>query len=239
MRRGFVIHHNGPNANCLGKPHSRCMNFWAGVKAYHQAKWPTSNDIAYSFGVCPHGIRFEGRGWFKRQYANGADQVGTFDGNDSEWYTVLTFIGYDEKTGIEEQPTPQMVEGVKALIRDGRERKLCSDRVLPHNRFKKKRCPGHVFTALASVWDAQSLPAPPSTPSTPDQTIEMTEDDMFTYTTTGKPIFFCHAGKTVGLNEATDLAAMRSAADAAGQKLIHFPLDDDTFAKFRDAFPGS
>jgi len=240
MKRGFVIHHNGPNTNLLGKPHSKCVSYWNGVKNYHTSKPPKGqgwSDIAYSFGVCHHGIRFDGRGWLKNQFANGSDVVGVFDGKDSEWYTVLVFIGYDPKTGIEEIPTPEMITGVKNLIQEGRDRKSCGTRVLPHNRFKVKRCPGHVFTGLASAWDAQPL----SVPSTPvDKPISFVEeDDMFTYGSPTEPVFFCHAGKSVGLNEATDLASMRAGADAAGQKLVHFNLDDDTFAKFRLAFPGN
>jgi len=64
--------------------------------------------------------------------------------------------------------------------------------------------------------------------------------EMFTYGTAGKPVFFCHAGKSVGLNEATDLAGMRKAHTSVGaEPLVHYPLDDDTYAKFRERFPGA
>jgi len=59
------------------------------------------------------------------------------------------------------------------------------------------------------------------------------EDDMFLYSTPGKPVFFCHAGKSVGINEPTDLATFA----AAGVQTLR--LDDDTFAKFRDRYPGA
>lgn len=146
MKKGFVIHHNGPPARCVGQPHSRCERYFAAVKNFHvnDQGW---SDIAYSFGVCPHGIRFTGRGWDKNQFANGSDVVGPYDGKDSEWYTVLVFLGTDEK------PTAEMVEGVKALIVEGRSRGRCGQRVLPHNAFKVKPCPGPEFTALAAVWD--------------------------------------------------------------------------------------
>lgn len=164
-KRGFTIHHNGPKANCLGQPHTRCVAFWNAVKNYHVRSRGWS-DIAYSFGVCPHGIRFTGRGWHKNQFANGTDVVGEYDGKDSEWYTVLVFLGEDEK------PTPEMVEGVKALIRDGRSLGLCGMRVLPHNAFKRKACPGPEFTAYARQWDNAPLDAPQDTPIYTD-----TEDD--------------------------------------------------------------
>ncbi len=151
MRKGFVLHHNGPPASCVGKSHTRCIAFWNAVKAYHQQKWPKSNDIAYSFGVCPHGVQFTGRGWDRNQFANGSDDVGVNDGKDSEWYTVLVFLGGDEA------PTDAMVDGVISLIDEGRTSKRCAARVLPHNAFKRKPCPGPQFTAYARAWDNQPL----------------------------------------------------------------------------------
>jgi len=157
MKRGFVLHHNGPAANCLDRPHTRCVAYWAAVRSFHMAPEPKGqgwSDIAYSFGVCPHGMRLTGRGWNKNQFANGTDLVGTNDGPDSEWYTVLVFIG------IGEAPTEQMVDGVVALIDEGRASGRCASRVLPHNAFKQKACPGPEFTTYAQLWDNRALVAP-------------------------------------------------------------------------------
>jgi hypothetical protein len=150
MRKGFVIHWNGPPANCVGRTHDRCVQYWNAVRNFHMSPTPTRDawsDIAYSFGVCPHGIRFTGRGWHKNQFANGSDVVPPNDGADSEWYTVLTFIGEGE------HPTQPMIDNVKVLIHEGRQNQLCGQRVLPHNAFKIKTCPGPEFTALAKLWD--------------------------------------------------------------------------------------
>jgi hypothetical protein len=119
------------------------MNYWDAVRNYHvnSKGW---SDIAYSFGVCPHGTRFNGRGWFKNQFANGEDVVGVDNGQDSEWYTVLAFIG------IGEAPTPEMIAGIEALIVDGRDLKRCGQAVLPHNAFKVKPCPGPELTKLCN-----------------------------------------------------------------------------------------
>jgi hypothetical protein len=154
MRRGFTIHHNGPPAKCVGRDHGRCVAFWAAVKNYHvnTRGW---SDIAYSFGVCPHGTRFEGRGWVKSQWANGDDVVGPDNGRDREWYTVLVFLGQDAT--VHEKPTPEMVEGVKAVIAEGRRLGRCGLEVLPHNAFKVKNCPGPEFTALAAKWNNAPL----------------------------------------------------------------------------------
>lgn len=157
MRKGFVIHHNGPPAKCVGRDHTRCVAFWDAVRDYHVngRGW---SDIAYSFGVCPHGTRFFGRGWDKAQWANGADVVGPDDGRDSEWYSVLVFVGGDTSTRDTELPTPEMVKATAALIAEGRRNGLCGQRVLPHSAFKPKPCPGPHFTAYARAWDNQPLP---------------------------------------------------------------------------------
>jgi len=177
-KQGFVIHHNGPNANCLGKPHSKCVSFWNGVRDYHMNTKGWS-DIAYSFGMCPHGTRFTGRGWFKNQFANGTDNVGVDDGKDSEWYTVLVFLGWNDDWAnpLDEQPTPAMIAGVTALITEGRKAEYCDMRILPHNAFKVKRCPGEYFTNYANKYTDKPFVTP--TEPKPDPTIP-SEDDMFT-----------------------------------------------------------
>jgi len=195
MRRGFTIHHNGPPADCLGQPHSRCVGFWAGVKRFHTAEPPRGNgwsDIAYSFGICPHGERLVGRGWDKRQFANGSDDVGAHDGDDSEWYTVLTFIGGDTSTADEEKPTPEMIAATAALIAEGRDSRRCGNRVTPHNFWKKKPCPGPVFTALAREWDNQPL----VTPAIP----KPEEPDMLIIDSPGKPALVIGIGGVRRIN---------------------------------------
>jgi len=171
-KRGVVIHWNGPPANCVGQPHRRCVAFFDAVKRYHGdkfgSKWAATS--LYSFGVCPHGMRFTGCGWDRNQAANGTDQVGTFDGRDSEWFTVIVFLGEGEK------PTPEMVEGVRALIAEGRRTGRCARRVLPHNAFKRKTCPGPEFTALAREWDNADLDAPATTTSEEDEMYPLIKD---------------------------------------------------------------
>lgn len=158
MKQGFVIHHNGPDTNLAGKPHSACESYWLGVKRYHVVTKGWS-DIAYSFGVCHHGRRFVGRGWDKNQFANGSDEVGVDDGKDSEWYTVLVFLGWNANSDhpVDEEPSAEMVDGVRDLIAEGRDTQRCGTRVLPHNAFKQKHCPGTTFTSLAASWNHAPL----------------------------------------------------------------------------------
>jgi hypothetical protein len=65
------------------------------------------------------------------------------------------------------------------------------------------------------------------------------EGDMFLYTAPGKPVFYCVGDKSVGLNEATDLQAIRKAHVDVGRPIPTYVLDDDTFNKFRERYPGS
>lgn len=76
-----------------------------------------------------------------------------------------------------------------------------------------------------------SLPAPP-------EPLTGVPDMAFTYGSPDRPVYFCDGGKSVGLNERTDLEAIRQAFTAADQKLPHLNLDSDTFNAFRKSFPG-
>jgi hypothetical protein len=159
MKLGFVVHWNGPLANVVGREHTRCVAYWRAVRAFHMGTKGWS-DIAYSFGVCPHGELFEGRGWYKNQFANGEDVVGPDDGIDRDWYTVLAFIGEDVAAGIREHPTPEMTNRIHELVDQGRTAGFCGLRVLPHNAFKVKSCPGLELTAWAAYWDNRSMHLP-------------------------------------------------------------------------------
>jgi hypothetical protein len=162
MKDGFVIHHD--NADHPVYPddtsHRRCERFWQGVYDWHTGANPSSphnwSDIAYSFGICRHGIRFEGLGWNRDQFAGGTDQVtDNLMYRDRYWYSVLCFLGGDE------EPTAEMLHGVLLLLRDGRESGRCGNRVIPHNLVRNKPCPGPTLTAWAYGYDNQPLTDPP------------------------------------------------------------------------------
>jgi hypothetical protein len=72
--------------------------------------------------------------------------------------------------------------------------------------------------------DCRCLTGLDGTPPRPPST----EEDMFTFSTAGKPVFFVAGGKAVGLNSANDLQAIRAAA----KDLPHFHLDLPTFEQF-------
>jgi len=61
-----------------------------------------------------------------------------------------------------------------------------------------------------------------------------TEEDMFTFSSAGKPTFFVAGGKAIGLNEQTDLVTIKAAMGS--QPLPHFQLDPETFEQFLRAY---
>lgn len=67
------IDRSSPDAFARGCDHARCASIWRAWQAFHMdgRGW---NDIAYNSGVCPHGVRFEGRGPGRRSGANGTNE---------------------------------------------------------------------------------------------------------------------------------------------------------------------
>lgn len=161
MRQGFTVHHNGlPTRLKPTDPHSKCQAFWKGVRDYHMGHngW---SDIAYSFGICHHGIRFVGRGWDKHQFANGDDEVGPDDDENGPWYSVLMFVGggYEEgsKWVPEEKPTAAMDDCLGRLITEGRRSGRCGKRVKPHSDWRRKPCPGPHYTNYCRRHDNRDI----------------------------------------------------------------------------------
>jgi len=77
------------------------------------------------------------------------------DGADRDFYTVMVMIGAGEK------PTARAIEAVRSIV--GHVRDLgAGDRVLPHNAFKRKTCPGVELTQLADALDRTPLAKPAS-----------------------------------------------------------------------------
>lgn len=165
-RSGFVVHHDQADrpVYTTDLSHGRCEAFWSAVRRYHVNVngW---SDIAYSFGVCRHGVPFVGRGWFRSQFAGGADQIpDDLAYSDAHWYSVLCFLGGPE------HPTAEMLSGLASLIAEGRAAGYCGLRVIPHNRFRRKPCPGPALTAWCELADGNpTLPTSLEEPVTPEQ----------------------------------------------------------------------
>lgn len=124
--KGLVLHYDGTNQGLAVKPHIECIRYWKNTRAFHTKtrRWV---DIGYSFGCCPHGYIFEGRGLYKQQAA----QPG---GNSTHYSCTLM-------SGPKESPTNAQVNAVKELhhwLMD----KGVAKTIKGHRDFVATECPG-------------------------------------------------------------------------------------------------
>jgi hypothetical protein len=201
-----VVHHTGGNERGAAGMRS--------IQAYHQ-KVRGWSDIAYSFVIDgDDGVVYEGRGYGIR----GGHSLG--DVNEQHGVCLMG--------NFETEPLKVVARNaLVALLQQG-EPRWWKIHLLGHRQTPgaNTACPGRNLYAQLPFIQAAAL-----TPTLPYVFEE--DDEMFLYDAPGEPVFFCADGKSVGLNERTDLATFQI------QKVKHFHLDDDTFAKFRKAFPGA
>lgn len=128
-RNGLVVHYDGSNLGLARKAHSACRAYWKATRKFHMGPrgWL---DIGYSFGVCPHGIVMEGRGWQRQQAAQ--------PGGNTTW-TSVTFM-----TGDAEKPTDAQVNAFRELRAWLRGKGLAAA-ISYHSRFISTSCPGKIL----------------------------------------------------------------------------------------------
>lgn len=125
---GLVLHYDGPGQNLSKKTHTSCIRYWQGVREFHMGSSHGWADIGYSYGVCPHGIAFEGRGAKKVQAAQ--------QGANSSWYSCSLMLGNGE------EPTDAQIASVKD-IRDYLHEKYGNSKTIKgHKDFNSTDCPG-------------------------------------------------------------------------------------------------
>ncbi|MER5622514.1 peptidoglycan recognition family protein [Streptosporangium sp. NPDC002544] len=100
-REGLVIHYDGSNQGLASKAHSACVTYWQNTRKFHMGASRGWADIGYSFGACPHGYVFEGRGLDRVQAAQ--------PGGNSSHYSVTLMSGPGE------DPTAAQVDAVRQL----------------------------------------------------------------------------------------------------------------------------
>lgn len=179
-------------------------------------------DIAYSFVIDgDDGVIYEGRG--------AGVKGGHVHGDENNNHGICLMGNYENE--YLSRPAHQ---SLLDLLRHGRDQGWWkTDNILGHRQEPGHEgdtaCPGqNLYVGLPSIRGTVLAPSP----ATPVQ-ISEEEDEMFLYSTTGQPVFFCDGGVSVGLNEATDMETFTA------QKVKHFKLDSDTFKKFRERFPGA
>jgi hypothetical protein len=85
--KGVVVHWFGSPRGA--KKHAGCPALLRSVQRSHQAG--EFNDIAYNFGVCPHGVVYELRGLAVQTGANGTTQT------NREYGAIVVMIGKGDK----------------------------------------------------------------------------------------------------------------------------------------------
>lgn len=197
------------------------------IQRFHQdvRGW---KDIAYNFVIDSNGDVFEGRG---------AGIIGgATEGQNSTSHAVC-LMGNFNVVSVTSAARRSLVD----LLRDGAAYSWWRVDLLGHQQAPgaNTSCPGtDLFRDLPFIELAARAPSVPVPPPIPIPTL-IQEDDMFTYATGGKPTMFCSGGRSVGLNEATDLAEIRDKAADADVPCPHFALDAETYAAFKAAFPSS
>lgn len=129
-KSGLVIHYDGSKQGLASKPHSACVDYWKRTRKFHMGAARGWADIGYSFGCCPHGYVFEGRGLNHVQAAQ--------PGGNSTWYSVTLMSGPGE------QPTDVQIDAVRQL-RAWLMGKGVAGAVKGHRDFYSTSCPGDVL----------------------------------------------------------------------------------------------
>lgn len=125
--RGLVIHYDSVDQGLDRKPHSACIAYWKRTRDFHRGPARQWVDIGYSFGACPHGQLFEGRGLNRAQAAQPS--------GNTTYYSVTLMSGPDE------DPTPAQINAVREL-RAWLMDKGVGPLVKGHRDFYATSCPG-------------------------------------------------------------------------------------------------
>lgn len=121
-----TLHHEGPAMGAF--QHASCATKWRGIQAYHMDSkgW---TDIAYNYGICPHGFVYELRGW---EYKSGAN--GTTTGN-----TRGLAVCYLGGTG---DPFTDAAKLAFVVVKSFVDAKTGTPLVNGHRDWKPTECPG-------------------------------------------------------------------------------------------------
>lgn len=146
LRRGGVVIHHG--ASTVPAGHDVCGGVWLSYQRAHLANRDEGwIDIAYNFGVCPHGYVFEGRGWDGRSGANGTTADNATD-------LAICLIGSGDPA------VPLLaVNAFREVIQAWSDRGgLTSTR--PHGAITGSHCPGDSLRALTTNGSLGRQPTP-------------------------------------------------------------------------------
>ena len=137
--KGIVVHYDGNNQG-LAKDHDKCVDYWQATRKYHMVTngWL---DIGYSYGVCPHGNVFEGRGFGWEQAAQRSDP-GKMPHGNTDYVSVTFMSGKTEKPTVEQ--TWAFVDLCEVLVQKHGVKFV----LFEHRDFSDTDCPGPILSAL-------------------------------------------------------------------------------------------
>lgn len=159
--KGVVIHFDGSDQHLGARGHTACVEYWNNTRSFHTGPKRGWKDIGYSYGVCPHGEVFEGRGLDREQAAQ--------PGGNTTWYSI-TFMG---GPGPHEDPTPSQLQAFQRLRTYLMEAHGVGSAIKGHRDFISTDCPGdrlyRMVTggALAKPTTKPIEPKPPAKPAKP------------------------------------------------------------------------
>jgi hypothetical protein len=183
--KGTALHWVGPRVWGTRGPagrHSECAGKVQGIQRTHMAG--EYYDIAYSEIACPHGYRFEGRGYHVQVGANGSSA-----GNRSH-YAILALVGEGDPI------TSELVEAIDDAFEDYRRNAHAGTDTTTHriilraNTGRTTECPGDKLAALEGAgrfMHREPAPTPipkPPVPTTPTAA-RMETPTMLFYKITG------------------------------------------------------
>lgn len=156
--KGVKVHYEGTHVDPANAGnHNLCVQEWRDIRASHLANTKENySDIAYNFGVCYHGIVFEGRGVLHETGANGNQDL------NHAHYAVCGLLG---SSGLTE-PSVEMLDGIRDAI-DFLRLKGAGPEIKGHRDGYATECPGQ------PLYDWVLKGAPRSIPPAP-----VKEDDM-------------------------------------------------------------
>lgn len=129
--KGMVAHYDGSNQGLKSKPHSACVAYWHRTRQFHMGPERGWSDIGYAWGVCPHGVVMQGRGW---GWAQAAQPGGNYD------WESCTFM-----SGPNETPTSVQLDAWFALREYLSMQHGMAAEVRGHLDFFNTDCPGDIL----------------------------------------------------------------------------------------------
>lgn len=159
--KGLVIHYDGSRQNLAGKDHSACVTYWKSTRRFHMGPSRKWSDIGYSYGACPHGFVFEGRGLNRIQAAQPT--------GNSTWYSCTLMSGPGEA------PTAAQIEAVREL-REWLMGKGVGALVKGHRDFYSTDCPGSLLYAMVRDGTFTKTPGKPTAPADTSWTETLVKD---------------------------------------------------------------